>query len=72
MGYTIFDQHSGEVSRQLMPEDSTILRGGRHRYESRRSTPGVRRNAAFQSRRYSPGLQSDIKSNRRGRNNGPM
>ena len=72
MGYTIFGQHPGEVSRQLTPEASTIPRGGRHRYESRHSTPGVRRNITFQSRRSPPGPQSDIRSNRRGRNNGPM
>lgn len=72
MGYTIFGQNPGEVSRQLTPEASTIPRGGRHRYESRRSTPGVRRKTTFQSRRSSPGPQSDMRSNRRGGNNGPM
>jgi hypothetical protein len=70
LGYTIFGQRPGEVSRQPTPEISPIVRAGRRLYERHRSAPSASRNATFESRRSSADPQINVKSNGRGRNKG--
>ena len=70
LGYTIFGQHPGEISRDPSPIPPP-RRAGRRLFESGRSTPAVLRNASFESSRSSPGPQSSVKYNRNNPNNGP-
>lgn len=62
MGYTIFGQRPGQVSREPSPIPQRRP-SGRRWFESGRSTPGLLRSNTFGSRRSSPGPRNSIRRN---------
>lgn len=63
LGYTIFGQRPGEISREPSPAFVAHASRRPRLYESRRSTPGLQHSASFESRRSSPGPQGSAKYN---------